>query len=635
MIKNNYSLSIIIPAYNEEQRILETLNEYNEQFKSKVGVEFIIVLNGCIDNTIGVVEEFKKSADLKITILNFPGKIGKGGAILEGIRVVETEYFCFVDADGAIPSSQVCKLFDEIHNYDGAIGSRYLIGSRILIRQTFMRIFASRVYNFLVQSHLGIYFKDTQCGGKIFKSTTKNLILENVSEKGWGFDVDLLSTVSKAGFAVKEVPIDWYHDDNSKIHLMSDSLKMYLSLFRVFLKFKKRNYVKNLYFQHHYEGQGTFFRSINMARQLATKENHYVVTCTNKDYSWKSNYKKDFINPYITIVILPRVSAGLSLFEIFYKTLFFFKFQFKKFEMIHFFALGNPFNSLNFFINRFFNFLTPTYVDWDDLWSNGLTSFEGPFLNSILSFLEENMMLYMNVKKYTVTSFFLKNKLLALGVNDSKIKIIVNGINQSSIDKVRSIDITGSAYLDSDYCVSMGNTYTKSFYNLIESFKLASNENGNLKLVIIGNFNKPGALGSYIEGIIKENRNLFKSKIVMTGDIPYESAMKIILQSKFVILPMENSPFDFARYPIRLNDYLISEKMIVSNATGMVEYILKKYKAGLICNVDSIVDFANAMMRAYEISKSNDDVKNDVNYNQVYHDLSWENIMSELKSFYV
>ena len=106
---------------------------------------------------------------------------------------------------------------NKIENFDGIIGSRHMPGSKILIRQPLKRRIAGRVFSFLTRMLMSFKYQDTQCGGKIFKKEVIKNIIQDIEVKGWAFDVGLLSCAYENGFAIKEYPITWYHDDNSKI----------------------------------------------------------------------------------------------------------------------------------------------------------------------------------------------------------------------------------------------------------------------------------------------------------------------------------------------------------------------------------------------------------------------------------
>ena len=149
-------ISIIIPAYNEEKRILNTLESYSSYFeklrkKNKLNYEILVAINKTNDRTLKIVKSFKKK-NKRIQYINLP-KGGKGYAITEGFRVLlkkDFDYIGFVDADMATSPEAFYDLFLNIEGRDGIIGSRYLPGARVNPKQSLQRIIVSRVFNFII-----------------------------------------------------------------------------------------------------------------------------------------------------------------------------------------------------------------------------------------------------------------------------------------------------------------------------------------------------------------------------------------------------------------------------------------------------------------------------------------------------
>src|SRR3989344_7811527 len=173
-------LSIIIPAYNEETRIGKTLENYTSFFnKNLKNYEIIVVLNGCVDNTLEIVNKIaNKNKTLKI--LEFKEKIGKGGAIKEGFKLAKGDLIGFVDADSSTSPEEFLKLYNNISDYDGIIASRWMKGSVISKKQPFLRIIFGRVFNFIVNALFGFHYKDTQCGAKLFRKQAVEKIINNI-----------------------------------------------------------------------------------------------------------------------------------------------------------------------------------------------------------------------------------------------------------------------------------------------------------------------------------------------------------------------------------------------------------------------------------------------------------------------
>ena len=231
---NMKELSIVIPAYNEEKRIGATLSEYTRFLDNKIDYEILVVLNGCRDKTLDVVKKHAAKSK-RVRYVDIKEAIGKGGAVVEGFKIVNGKYIAFVDADSSTEPDQLFFIYNKIKNsnYDGVIGSRWVKGARIKKYQPLKRIIASRAYNLLVRVILFLPYKDSQCGAKVFKNNAIKSILNVVIPVGWEFDVALLYALRKKGFKVREVPIVWSDKAGSNLKITKTAPKMLKSLIRI------------------------------------------------------------------------------------------------------------------------------------------------------------------------------------------------------------------------------------------------------------------------------------------------------------------------------------------------------------------------------------------------------------------
>lgn len=227
-------LSVIIPAYNEEKRIEKTLRDYLE-YKWNYETDILVVLNGCKDNTLGVVEKIKKFYP-KLRYIEFKGAIGKGGALIEGFKRVDGELISYVDADESTKPEELDRLVNLIGNNDGVIASRWVKGSVIKTRQPLTRRFASRGFNFLIRFMLGLKFKDTQTGGKIFVRDAIKDVLPKLIRSNWAIDVCILYPVVKRGYKIKEVPTVWEDVGGSKLKMRKAIPNMFWTILKLKLK---------------------------------------------------------------------------------------------------------------------------------------------------------------------------------------------------------------------------------------------------------------------------------------------------------------------------------------------------------------------------------------------------------------
>ena len=222
--------SIIMPAYNEADRIKAVLESYVAEF---AGHELIVVCDG-FDNTRRIVEEAAKGCP-DIRILDFQERLGKGGAIIEGFKAAQGRRIGFADADESVSPRDLKNMFEQLDKFDGVIASRRLPTSQITIQQPLKRRLASKGFNLLVRTLFGLSFKDTQCGAKVFRREAIRDILGELETKGFEIDVEILWRMKKKGYCVVERPITWSHSSGSKFKL-SHAYGMFLSLLKIRFK---------------------------------------------------------------------------------------------------------------------------------------------------------------------------------------------------------------------------------------------------------------------------------------------------------------------------------------------------------------------------------------------------------------
>lgn len=225
-------LSIIIPAYNEEKRILKTLEEYNNFFKNllKNNFEIIVIPNNCNDNTLKIVQDFaKKNSHLRI--FNISGYSGKGGAVMKGFELAKGDFIGFTDADNSTNPENFFKLYKNIKKFDGIIASRRIKGAIISPKRKLSQELSSLMFNKIVNLLFNLKYYDTQCGAKLFTKKTTRLLIKNYRENGWIFDVDLLVICRKNNKKILEYPIQWKDNEGSKLTFL-DGIKSVIGVFK-------------------------------------------------------------------------------------------------------------------------------------------------------------------------------------------------------------------------------------------------------------------------------------------------------------------------------------------------------------------------------------------------------------------
>jgi len=228
---------LLIPAYNEEQRIGPVLREYARYFRTHYPGSFqlVVVLNGCRDNTLDVVQRVAAEFP-EVSADNFPAPIGKGGALIEGLRLApRADLIGYVDADGASPPQAFHELIQQTGRADCVIGSRWLPGAVLHQSQPWLRRFTSRCFHAIVQSLFWMNIKDTQCPCKVIRRAAIEKIHPALRIADLAFDVNLLYALKHAGFTVLETPTEWTDKLGSKVSssLFRSSLVMFLSVVRL------------------------------------------------------------------------------------------------------------------------------------------------------------------------------------------------------------------------------------------------------------------------------------------------------------------------------------------------------------------------------------------------------------------
>jgi len=227
----NQFLSIIIPAYNESERIKQSLEAACDYLKSAgYKYEIIVVDDGSTDDTVTIASKFGD----KVNVLKQPKNMGKGAAVRRGMLAAKGDMRIFTDADFSTPIYEIEKIIKIITaGADICIGSRALDPSMIKEHQPFYREFMGKTFNKFVQA---LFFKgisDTQCGFKGFTKAAADEIFPKAKINGFSFDVELLYLASKAELSVEQVSVEWYNDARSKVNPIKDSLMMLLELFRI------------------------------------------------------------------------------------------------------------------------------------------------------------------------------------------------------------------------------------------------------------------------------------------------------------------------------------------------------------------------------------------------------------------
>lgn len=231
-------LSIIIPAYNEEDRIIKTINEtlsylHQQNYTS----EIIVISDGSTDQTKAVIEKgFSHDHSVSINVFEYHPNKGKGYAVRVGMLKGSGDILMFMDADYSVPMMTVengLTLLQE--GYDISIASRVLAESTIHHHQNIFRECSAKIYTWIQNRYLGIQFRDTQCGFKLFTRTAALDLFARQKLASVIFDPEILWLAKHRGYRVAEFPVNWTHVENSRIQYDSvgKSLFVFQELFRI------------------------------------------------------------------------------------------------------------------------------------------------------------------------------------------------------------------------------------------------------------------------------------------------------------------------------------------------------------------------------------------------------------------
>ena len=237
-------LSIIVPAYNEENRLPKTLDCIVAYVKARpYRTEIMVVDDGSSDATATLVNAYGQ-IHTEFRLVSNGTNRGKGFSVRHGMLEARGEIALFTDADLSTPIEEADKLLAALRDqgYDAAIGSRALDRTLIQVHQSAIREQAGIFFNRMVRWIMGIGFSDTQCGFKAFRRERAKIIFEQQRIERFGFDPEILFLAKRHGLQVAEVPVRWSHDAGTKVNVVADGIRMFLDLLLI-----RWNSAKGLY----------------------------------------------------------------------------------------------------------------------------------------------------------------------------------------------------------------------------------------------------------------------------------------------------------------------------------------------------------------------------------------------------
>ena len=225
-------LSIVVPAYNEEKRLPDSVPQIvNFVRRQDYPIEVIIVDDGSTDRTAEVVKGFQR--DSPFIALRQVDHGGKGHAVRAGMLQANGEYLFLCDSDLSMPIEEINKFLPPmLGEYDVAIASREIEGASRYDEPTYRHVMG-RVFNLIVRLLAVHGIQDTQAGFKCFRREAARQVFRLQTIKGWGFDVETLFIAQRRGMIIVEVPINWYYTNRSQVKPIQDTYNMFLEVLKV------------------------------------------------------------------------------------------------------------------------------------------------------------------------------------------------------------------------------------------------------------------------------------------------------------------------------------------------------------------------------------------------------------------
>ncbi len=238
-------LSVVIPAYNEEDRLPAALEKIVAYLRgSGVDAEILVVDDGSTDRTSGVAGDFLIDSGHPGRLLGWRENRGKGAAVRWGVQEAAGRWVLITDADLSAPIEEHAKLAAVARDEDAdiVIGSRGLPTSQVEIRQAWVRQTMGKTFNVLVRAMTGLGFRDTQCGFKLMDRTRVLPLFEKMVVDRFAFDIELLYLAVRYGLSVREIPVVWRNEPNSRVSMLTDPVNMLWDVARVRWRFRTGAY---------------------------------------------------------------------------------------------------------------------------------------------------------------------------------------------------------------------------------------------------------------------------------------------------------------------------------------------------------------------------------------------------------
>ena len=236
-------LSVVIPAFNEQARIGDTLTAILRYVEAhRIRAEVLVIDDGSTDRTVDVASE-KLGRQGGRVIKNVENR-GKGYSVRRGIAEARGRWVLMCDADQSTPIEEHARLAEiaRDRDLDIVIGSRGLPDSKVEVHQQALRESMGKAFNLIVRSLTGLRLHDTQCGFKLMDRNRVLPIVEKSVIDGFAFDVELLCVATRFGLSIAEIPVTWRNSPDSKVNVATAPLLMLTEVLRVLWRFRRGGY---------------------------------------------------------------------------------------------------------------------------------------------------------------------------------------------------------------------------------------------------------------------------------------------------------------------------------------------------------------------------------------------------------
>lgn len=233
-MKNSVKLSVIVPCYNEENRIVDGFNHYWSYLaKQKYPWELVFVNDGSRDKTLNLIKRLVQGKE-GVKVVHYGQNRGKGYAIIQGIKEANGQYILFTDVDHSVPIDTVFEFYDYFDaGADVVIGSRRVEGAKILVHQKPLREFLGRGFTFLVRLAVDFQIRDATCGFKAFKKEAAAKIFPKLTVFDWAFDAEIIYLCKKLGLRVAQAPVSWSDVRGTKVNIKRDIARSLIGLIKI------------------------------------------------------------------------------------------------------------------------------------------------------------------------------------------------------------------------------------------------------------------------------------------------------------------------------------------------------------------------------------------------------------------